>query len=132
MPPLDDSDSEEEHDLDQEEEEELADRTSQRVKVDAKFLGPGKGAGKKARKGGSIAWSDCRLQQRVAGYEAVFKGAKTTHMCMHSLGDGKSCNTELTLSKFKQSWSEVFIIKKSVPVFTEDLIDEIGAMFINE
>ena len=27
---------------------------------------------------------------------------------------------------------EVFTIKKSVPVFTEDLIDEIGALFINE
>ena len=26
---------------------------------------------------------------------------------------------------------EVFTIKKSVPVFTEDLIDEIGALFIN-
>ena len=91
--PVDVSDEEEEIDLDQEEEEVISNRISQSVKVDAKFLGPGKGAGKKARKGGSIAWGDCRLQQRVAGYEAVFKGAKTTHMCIHSLGDGKSCNS---------------------------------------
>ena len=48
---------------------------------------------------------DCYLQLRVPGSEAVFKGARTTHMCIHSLGDGKSCNTELTLSIFKQSFS---------------------------
>ena len=83
MPPLDDLDSEEEHDLDQEEEEELADRISQRVKVDAKFLGPGKGAGKKLRRGGSIAWNDYRLQLRVPRYEGVLKGARTTHVCIH-------------------------------------------------
>jgi hypothetical protein len=73
--PLDDSEEEEEIDLVQEEEEEISNRISQRVKVGAKFLGPDKGAGKKVRRGGSIAWRDCRLQQRVTGYEAVFKAA---------------------------------------------------------
>ena len=112
--PVDDSEEEEEIDVDEEEEEELTDRISQRVKVDAKFLGPGKGVGKKPRKGGSNAWGDCRQQMRVPGYEAFFKGRKTTHMCIRSLGDGKSCNTELTLSTFRNSFSTGRIIDHHV------------------
>jgi hypothetical protein len=54
------------------EEEELANRISRSVVVDGKFLGPGKGEGRIARKGGSAAWDDTRLQKRVDGWEDVF------------------------------------------------------------
>jgi hypothetical protein len=94
-----------------EQEEELANRISQSVVVHSKFLAPGRGEGKKPRKGGSKAWDDTRLQRRVDGYEDVFKGEKTTHFCIFPMGPGNRCNTELTLSKWNRSYSTGRIVE---------------------
>jgi hypothetical protein len=45
-----------------EQEEELANRISQSVVVHSKFLAPGRGEGKKPRKGCAACWRACRTR----------------------------------------------------------------------